>query len=564
MAGDTIGEAWVAIRPDTSQFGNLLSSGISGPLADVNKGALIVIGSLVALGGIALDLNSKYQSALLQIEGRMNITAKAGNAIGSAFLSTAGKATFSAVAIAQAFAPVAGQLDTVNKGALSASQSLTFMDTAMGLAEATSTPLASATADLASIIQTFGLNLKDAADASNILYNTSNALGVPVDSLTTSLERARSSAGAAAPSLSDLSTFLLDLTEHGETGRQAMTLLGTALTGIETPTAKVLAYQKELNLSFIQSNGQLKPLSSIIGELSPIIGGMGNAQATATLKALGFGSASGKIVDTIKAGLPSWEEANKKINTQAGVAQAADKNTSGLAGAWDTFSSNVTDMLTKAGSPLNTFLENAVKWLNKNLNPAVDWAIKYWPVWGRILGGIVASWVIWNAVALAGRIVGMITAIITAVPGIAAFAAASWAAAAPWLAMAAALAAVAGYIAIMIGGGSGAQAADKLRDAIAAGRTNATGPTATSSGVTGLLPGRAAGGPVIAGHGYMVGEMGPEFFQPSQNGMIIPHGAAGGITQYNSFSGLTSENVGMIEAIVQRNNRKLVVALQSK
>jgi len=40
--------------------------------------------------------------------------------------------------------------------------------------------------------------------------------------------------------------------------------------------------------------------------------------------------------------------------------------------------------------------------------------------------------------------------------------------------------------------------------------------------------GRASGGPVSAGTGYMVGERGPEFFVPNTNGTIIPNGAGGG------------------------------------
>jgi hypothetical protein len=44
------------------------------------------------------------------------------------------------------------------------------------------------------------------------------------------------------------------------------------------------------------------------------------------------------------------------------------------------------------------------------------------------------------------------------------------------------------------------------------------------------LPGRAAGGPVSAGMGYLVGEKGPELFLPRQSGSIVPNGAMGGST----------------------------------
>ena len=45
--------------------------------------------------------------------------------------------------------------------------------------------------------------------------------------------------------------------------------------------------------------------------------------------------------------------------------------------------------------------------------------------------------------------------------------------------------------------------------------------------------GRAAGGPVMGGTSYLVGERGPELFTPSGNGSIIPNSALGGSTVIN-------------------------------
>ena len=42
------------------------------------------------------------------------------------------------------------------------------------------------------------------------------------------------------------------------------------------------------------------------------------------------------------------------------------------------------------------------------------------------------------------------------------------------------------------------------------------------------LPGRAAGGPVTGGKGYVVGEKGPEIFVPGRSGTIIPNQGSGG------------------------------------
>jgi hypothetical protein len=73
------------------------------------------------------------------------------------------------------------------------------------------------------------------------------------------------------------------------------------------------------------------------------------------------------------------------------------------------------------------------------------------------------------------------------------------------------------------GGGGGATAGQPLRPG---GK-----PGETQSEVDNFLrnqaaAGRAAGGPVTAGRGYLVGEEGPELFVPSMSGAIVPNGIA--------------------------------------
>lgn len=75
-------------------------------------------------------------------------------------------------------------------------------------------------------------------------------------------------------------------------------------------------------------------------------------------------------------------------------------------------------------------------------------------------------------------------------------------------------------------------------------------PTAAGSTVGAphqLLP-RAAGGPVMAGSSYMVGERGPEMFTPSASGVITPNGWSGGGTTVNVIN-----NTGTMARTSERN-----------
>lgn len=57
----------------------------------------------------------------------------------------------------------------------------------------------------------------------------------------------------------------------------------------------------------------------------------------------------------------------------------------------------------------------------------------------------------------------------------------------------------------------------------------------TVGGALGGLLGRASGGPVWAGHAYMVGERGPELFVPRRSGQIVPNEQLGAQTVINNY-----------------------------
>ena len=77
------------------------------------------------------------------------------------------------------------------------------------------------------------------------------------------------------------------------------------------------------------------------------------------------------------------------------------------------------------------------------------------------------------------------------------------------------------------------------------------------------LPGRATGGPVSPGRGYVVGERGPELFIPTSSGQIAaaPSAAAGGhdvrvAIQLNSPRGMAAPTA------MQRSSRQLASAVR--
>ena len=352
--------------------------------------------AVLGVGVGAIDMGEKMQSADTSIANSAGISVKAATAIGNAFLGTALKSEFSGKEMATAYAAVAGQLGAAEGHALTTAQAMTVMNAATDLATAKQIDLGTATSTLASVMQAFQLPVSQAADASNVLFNASNATGQGIDTLGGVMDKVRSKMGALAPSFNDMGALLVDLTNHGETGRAATTALGTAFTGLLTPIGKltpaqalVADNQKKLGLSFETSQGQLVPVASIIAQVGPLIKGMGAAQATAMLQSIGFGSASAKLVSTIQAG-PAVFLADEAAVTKAGSAHdAAAKQSQTLAVEFKTLKSAAEDWMTELGERLIPVLSELLGWVEK----IVAGFVADWP---KIQASIVA---VWNAVS---------------------------------------------------------------------------------------------------------------------------------------------------------------------
>lgn len=359
-----------AVEGKTEEFSGMLQS--FGVPASLLSGWGLAAVAAGAVGFAAIDMGEKMQSADAAIATSSGISVKAATAIGNAFLNTAGTSEFSGHEMAEAFATVAGQLKSTEGAALDSHSALTFMTAAQNLATAKQIDLGTATQTLAGVMQAFHTPVAQASQVTDDLFNASAATGQGVDTLGAALEKVRSKMGAFAPPVGQLSSLLVDMTNHGETGRAAMTALGSAFTGLVTPVGTLTtaqqetqAEQKKFGLSFETSGGQLKSMGAIISEVQPVIARMGDAQAVATLTALGFGSASSKLLGVIRAGAGAYDQAAAATTKSGSAAAAAAVQSQTLGVEFKTFKATLDDWGTKLGQVLVPLLAKFFEGLNR-------------------------------------------------------------------------------------------------------------------------------------------------------------------------------------------------------
>jgi len=430
------------------------STSLFDKFAGVGKVATFgVAAAAAAAAAEGLHLAQSMQTADAQIAVSANISSAAANKIGQAFLNTGGTTEFSAQEMATAYAKVAGQMTAVQGTALTATQATGFMTHAMDLATAKGISLTQATSAISSVLQAFQLKTKDAGQATDILTSSSNMTGLAVNKIAMQLGQVRSRIGGVAPPLGNLAGLLVDLTEHGETGRAAMTALNTTFTSFLKPAMAAAKAQNELRvgtmdlppqlrtlaaeylkgnvtstqvtaatknltvtqaalwgqfkkgadasrmayteyqkmgIQAIDSKGKLEPLGYIFEQLHNKIKGMGPAQAAATIGALGFGSSAAKILPVIEAGGAAYDKATEQVTKTGAAHVAAGKMAATLGVEFKTIKASVEDLLTKLGQALMPVIKTVIGGFAK----LIEFVIKCKPLLiglGVVVGGFLTA-----------------------------------------------------------------------------------------------------------------------------------------------------------------------------
>ena len=365
-------------------FGSKAKSSLAGlgvPEA-LLTGPGIAVAAGAAVAAVSIKMAMDMQKADVAIANSEGISVKAATNVGNAMLATAGKTEFSGQEQAKAFSQVAGQLKSAEGGSLSTAKSMGFMNTAMDLATAKGIDLNTATSTLATTMQAFKIPVAQAADASNILFNTSNILGMGVDQVGMQMDKLKARLGATAPPMKDLAGLMVDLTNQGITGRASLTVVNGAATALAntlgqstTTTRLAVDTLKQYGLSATTANGQLTPMSTIIEKLGPKFATMTQAQQLATATNIFGASAAKGMVAVIDAGTRAYTSSTDAVTRHNAVQDAAAAKSHTLSVEFDTMKAAAMDFATMLGQELMPILSEVMSVVSE-LIPIIGTALK--------------------------------------------------------------------------------------------------------------------------------------------------------------------------------------------
>lgn len=349
--------------------------------AAVSKLAFLgVAGAAAAFAVEGVKSAGEYNDSLATIQGNAQLTAKQTKAVGDAFLSTAGTTTVSAQQMATAFGPVAGVVQQLNGGVLTASASLQVMRAATTASEASGTNLASSTKDLTGIMQAFHIGTAGAADATNSLFNTSRTTGLSLDTLSSTVEKLHAKLGPVAPDLNTTDSLLVDLAEHGVTGSRGVMALNTGMTTLLGGSKATSAELKTLGVSVYNSKGQFVGMQSTIAQLQPKLAGMSQEQRNLAEKTLFGAGAANSMNLVIAGGVKGFTAATAAVNKHGAAEAAAEAKAHTLGGETETLKATVEDISVKFGEVLIPVLDK----LGAKILEGIGWVQKHRAVFEQI------------------------------------------------------------------------------------------------------------------------------------------------------------------------------------
>lgn len=178
----------------------------------------------------------------------------------------------------------------------------------------------------------WGDSLKSPEQAAAILVQTANASNASIEDMQQALATIGPTAKLAGMNMQTSAEAIGLLTNRGFSAAQASDDLNHAITQMLAPSSVAKKKMDELRLSFVDSQGKMKPFPQILQEIADKTDGMGRAQKAAALKAM-FGAAGMKaiapLLDAVKNktgdAKVSWDAYAKEQDKAAKSTGAATK-----------------------------------------------------------------------------------------------------------------------------------------------------------------------------------------------------------------------------------------------
>ncbi|MGN7287426.1 phage tail tape measure protein [Shouchella rhizosphaerae] len=178
------------------------------------------------------------------------------------------------------------------------------------------------TADITSnIMQAFAINANEAGRVSDVLAEAASNSNTDIEMLGEAMEYAAPTANVFGWSLEETTAALMSFGDAGIQGGKAGQAWSTSLQRLSKPTRQMRNLMEELNIQMFDSEGVMKPLPELVGEIEKATKGMTDEQQASVITTLFGNQAFKHWAILLEEGSEELAKTTEQLENSEGAAQ---------------------------------------------------------------------------------------------------------------------------------------------------------------------------------------------------------------------------------------------------
>ena len=343
-------------------------------ISSAGQKLLPVTAGVTALGTASVTTAANFESSMSQVQATMGITKDAMSTVNGQSVNTmdtlsklakkmGAETAFSASECAEA-------LNYLALAGYDTQQMCDTLPTVLNLAAAGDIALADASDMVTDAMSALGMGVDEAETMVDQMAKTASTTNTSVAQLGEGILTIGATAKSIKGGTAELNTALGILANNGIKGAEGGTHLRNIILSLQNPTDKAVAQMEALGLSVYDSEGNMRSMNDILGDLNKSMDGMTSAEKSNIISTI-FNKTDLSSVNALLANTgETWDSLQKSITDSGGAAQQmADTQLDNLQGQITILKSALEGLAISFGELLMPAIKQIVGWVQK----FVDW-----------------------------------------------------------------------------------------------------------------------------------------------------------------------------------------------
>lgn len=362
----------VAMQKIVATGEKLKSAGSS--ISEAGKKLMPVTVAVGGLGTAAVTTAANFESSMSQVQATMGITKDAMSQVDGQTVNT--MSTLSELAkkmgaeTAFSASECAEALNYLALAGYDTQQMCDTLPTVLNLAAAGGIDLASASDMVTDAMSALGMGVDEAETMVDQMAKTASTTNTSVAQLGEGILTIGATAKSVKGGTAELNTALGILANNGVKGAEGGTHLRNVILSLQNPTDKAAASMEKLGVDVYDSEGNMRSLNDILGDLNKSMDGMTSAEKSNIISTI-FNKTDLASVNALLANTGStWDDLQQSIIDSGGAAQQmSDTQLDNLQGQLTILKSALEGLAISFGELLMPAIKQIVGWVQT----FVDW-----------------------------------------------------------------------------------------------------------------------------------------------------------------------------------------------